>query len=122
MGFRKTRGGLGALRTSLFFSGESNFQIELASEYRKTMEASGIHRGRPLMARILYRYEDSNKDSCINAWTRLMELQLKGDDIIRFRNDFTEIWKQLDVSFKAQMGARVVRDLLYSKLRGSHKL
>ena len=51
-----------------------------------------------------------------------MELQLKGDDVIRFRNDFTEIWKQLDVSFKAQMGARVVRDLLYSKLKGSQKL
>ena len=56
---------------------DSSFKLELASEYRKTMEASGIHRGRPLMARIMYRYEDSDTGTCVDAWTRLMELQLK---------------------------------------------
>ena len=51
-----------------------------------------------------------------------MGLTLKDDDIVRFRNDFIEIWSHLDVGFKASMGKRVVRDLVYNKLKGSNKL
>ena len=51
-----------------------------------------------------------------------MGLTLKDHDIIKFRNDFTEIWDHLDTGFKASMGTRVVRDLIYNKLKGSNKL
>ena len=100
----------------------SLFKTELAAEYRAVMEKGGVHRGRPLFARIMYRYEDSDKGTCINSWERLMGLTLKDDDIVRFRNDFIEIWSHLDVGFKASMGKRVVRDLVYNKLKGSNKL
>ncbi|MDA8582812.1 hypothetical protein N9L68_01240, partial [bacterium] len=100
----------------------SLFNNELAAEYRAVMEKGGVHRGRPLFARIMYRYEDSDKGTCINSWERLMNLTLKDDVIVRFRGDFVEIWSHLDVGFKASMGKRVVRDLVYNKLKGSNKL